>query len=118
MSDGAFMGEFYARRAEGVIFPLLYLRRGGAKRRGGQVLPVDEANIGDPVTLSARETRFNIFAFEVQTPPCFTQNVQPHARAGISGGSPSHSSSKAILPQWHLPVMSMWISTRVGLQCT
>src|SRR6266571_714739 len=69
MSDGAFMGEFYARRAEGVIFPLLYLRRGGAKRRGGQVLPVDEANIGDPVTLSARETRFNIFAFEVSGGP-------------------------------------------------
>src|SRR6266699_1033529 len=61
-------------------FPLLILRRGGAKRRGGvpsspkrggakrrggQVLPVDEANIGDPVTRSAGETRFNIFAFEV-----------------------------------------------------
>src|SRR5712671_3269441 len=50
--------------------------------------------------------------FEVQTPPCLTQNVQPHARAGISGGSPSHSSSKAMLPQWHLPVMSMWISAQ------
>src|SRR3981081_2730387 len=52
--------------------------------------------------------------FEVQTPPCFTQKVQPHARAGISGGSPFHSSSKAILPQWHLPVMSMGISGQEG----
>src|SRR5712691_12455655 len=45
-------------------FPLLYLRRGGAKRRGGQVLPVGEANIGDPVTLPARKTGFDILAFE------------------------------------------------------
>src|SRR5882762_778519 len=54
------------------------------------------------------------FGFEVQTPPCFTQKVQPHARAGISGGSPFHSSSKAMLPQWHLPVMSIWIPVQVG----
>src|SRR6266705_3275496 len=45
-------------------FPLLYLRRGGAKRRGGRLLPVDEANIGNPVTLSACKTRFDILAFE------------------------------------------------------
>ncbi len=39
------------------------------------------------------------FGFDVQTPPCLTQNEQPHARAGISAVSPSHSSSKAMLPQ-------------------
>src|SRR5258706_1158633 len=50
-------------------FPLLYLRRGGAKRRGGQVLPVGEANIGNPVTRPARKTRFDILAFEADGCP-------------------------------------------------
>jgi hypothetical protein len=44
-------------------------RRGGAKRRGGQVFPCGDVNIRDPVTLSARETRFNIFAFEASGDP-------------------------------------------------
>src|SRR6185437_16123425 len=43
--------------------------------------------------------------FDVQTPPCVLQNVQSQARAGISGGSPSQSSRKAMLPQWHWPSM-------------
>src|SRR5260221_13272453 len=50
-------------------FPFLYLRRGGGKRRGGLILPVDEANIGDPVTRSARKTRFDILAFEADGCP-------------------------------------------------
>src|SRR6267154_2499802 len=66
----------------------------------------------DTSAASPTATASLAFGFEVQTPPCFTQKVQPHARAGISGGSPSHSSSKAILPQWHLPVMSMWVSAQ------
>ena len=37
--------------------------------------------------------------FDVQTPPCFTQNVHVQARAGISTGSGSHASVKAMLPQ-------------------
>src|SRR5438105_15341320 len=45
--------------------------------------------------------------FDVQTPPCFTQNVHVQARAGISTGSGSHASVKAMLPQWHLPRISM-----------
>ena len=36
---------------------------------------------------------------EVQTPPCFTQNEQPQARAGISPGSGCQSSTKEMLPQ-------------------
>ena len=38
--------------------------------------------------------------FDVQTPPCLTQNVQPHARAGIVGVSSAQSSSNAMLPQF------------------
>src|SRR5712664_659646 len=68
----------------------------------------------DTSAASPTATASLALGFEVQTPPCFTQKVQPHARAGISGGSPSHSSSKAILPQWHLPLMSMRISAQVG----
>ena len=56
--------------------------------------------------LSPRELRLYTFrrnerarGLEVQTPPCLTQNEQPQARAGISRGSPSQSSSKAMLPQ-------------------
>src|SRR6267142_4912227 len=45
-------------------FPLLSLRRGGAKRRGGQILPFSETNIGNQVTRPARKTRFDILAFE------------------------------------------------------
>src|SRR3954467_14108121 len=43
---------------------------------------------------------------EVQTPPCFWQNVHEQARAGISVGSGRQSSVKAMLPQWHLPRIS------------
>jgi len=43
-------------------------RRGGAKRRGGRC-SANDANIGDPVARSARETRFNIFAFEADGCP-------------------------------------------------
>src|SRR3954453_10966583 len=43
---------------------------------------------------------------EVQTPPCFWQNVHEQARAGISAGSGRQSSVKAMLPQWHLPRIS------------
>ncbi len=57
-------GEFYAGQAKGVTSPPVF-KEGGAKRRGGQVLPVGEANISNPVTRPARKTRFNIFAFEV-----------------------------------------------------
>src|SRR6476659_6918376 len=44
---------------------------------------------------------------EVQTPPCLVQNEQVQARAGISDGSGSHLSTNEMLPQWHLPLMSM-----------
>jgi hypothetical protein len=54
------------------------------------------------------------FGLDVQTPPCLTQKEQLHARAGISGASPSHSSSSPILPQWHWPLMSMTVFVRVG----
>src|SRR6266581_1153562 len=63
MSEGAFIGRFYRPAKGGAVIPSSP-RRGGAKRRGGQVLPAGEANIGDPVTPSARKTRFNILAFE------------------------------------------------------
>jgi len=36
---------------------------------------------------------------DVQTPPCFTQNVQVHARAGIRAGSGVQSSSNVTLRQ-------------------
>ena len=45
---------------------------------------------------------------EVHTPPCFTQKVQPQARAGISFGSGSHVRPKAMLPQWQLPSMTIY----------
>ena len=54
---------------------------------------VTHANFSDMATASLE------LGFDVQTPPCLTQNEQSHARAGISTGSPSHSSSNAILPQ-------------------
>jgi hypothetical protein len=47
---------------------------------------------------------------DVNTPPCFTQKEQPHARAGIALDSPGHSSEKVILPQWHLPLICTEIS--------
>ena len=43
--------------------------------------------------------------WDVHTPPCFTQNVQPQARAGISTGSGSHASENKMFPQWQLPVI-------------
>src|ERR1043165_3372866 len=48
-------------------------------------------------------TRSAPFGLDVHTPPCFTQKVQPQARAGISTGSGSHVSAKAMLPQWQRP---------------
>jgi hypothetical protein len=44
---------------------------------------------------------------EVQTPPCFAQNEQVQARAGISDGSGRQSSANEILPQWQLPDINM-----------
>jgi hypothetical protein len=44
---------------------------------------------------------------EVQTPPCFAQNEQVQARAGISDGSGRQSSANEILPQWQRPVINM-----------
>ena len=44
---------------------------------------------------------------DVQTPPCFVQNEQVQARAGISDGSGSHLSANEMFPQWHLPEISM-----------
>src|SRR5258707_8546019 len=40
---------------------------------------------------------------EVHTPPCLVQNEQVQARAGISTGSGSQVREKEMLPQWHLP---------------
>ena len=44
--------------------------------------------------------------FEVQTPPCFTQNEQPQARAGISAGSGSQVSENEMFPQWQRPLIN------------
>jgi len=44
---------------------------------------------------------------EVQTPPCFEQNEQLQARAGICAGSGSQVSEKERFPQWHLPSINM-----------
>jgi hypothetical protein len=44
---------------------------------------------------------------EVQTPPCFAQNEQVQARAGISDGSGRQSSVNEILPQWQRPEINM-----------
>ena len=48
---------------------------------------------------SLTDTLSDPVGHEVQTPPCFTQNVQPQARAGIADGSGFHVSSKEMLPQ-------------------
>ena len=40
-----------------------------------------------------------IAVHDVQTAPCFVQNEQVHARAGISAGSGTQSSKKEKLPQ-------------------
>ena len=45
--------------------------------------------------------------FDVHTPPCFTQKLHPHARAGISTGSGSHASENRTLRQWQLPSITM-----------
>jgi hypothetical protein len=39
----------------------------------------------------------------VHTPPCFMQNEQVQARAGISVGSGCQVSTKEMFPQWQLP---------------
>lgn len=44
---------------------------------------------------------------DVQTPPCLTQNVHVHARAGISDGSGVQASSNEMFPQWQLPEMTI-----------
>src|SRR5262245_51347633 len=44
---------------------------------------------------------------EVQTPPCFTQNEQVQARAGISDGAGSQRSANEMFPQWHFPEISI-----------
>jgi hypothetical protein len=44
---------------------------------------------------------------DVQTPPCFAQNEQVQARAGISDGSGRQSSASEILPQWQRPEINM-----------
>ena len=44
---------------------------------------------------------------DVHTPPCFVQNEQLQARAGISVGSGNQFSSKEMLPQWQPPRISM-----------
>jgi hypothetical protein len=46
---------------------------------------------------------------DVQTPPCFAQNEQVHARAGISDGSGRQSSANEILPQWQRPEINIAI---------
>jgi hypothetical protein len=51
---------------------------------------------------------------EVQTPPCFAQNEQLQARAGISDGSGRQSSAKKILPQWQRPEINMGTSAVVS----
>src|SRR5262252_5983985 len=48
--------------------------------------------------------------FEVHTPPCLMQNEQLQARAWISAGLGSHMSENAMLPQWHLPRISMGLA--------
>src|SRR5262249_20087598 len=44
---------------------------------------------------------------DVQTPPCFAQNEQVHARARISDGSGCQSSANEILPQWQRPEINI-----------
>src|SRR5690349_6012733 len=41
--------------------------------------------------------------FEVHTPPCLAQKVQPQRRAAMTLASPGQSISKEILRQWQLP---------------
>ena len=53
-------------------------------------------------------------AFDVHTPPCLRQKEQEHARAGISAGSPGHSSAKVMLPQWQPPLMITQTRTSVS----
>src|SRR5262249_43356628 len=55
---------------------------------------------------------------EVQTPPCFAQNEQVQARAGISDGSgSSQSSANEILPQWQRPEINMALSHQPARRC-
>ncbi len=61
-------------------------RRGGAKRRGGQILPVGDANIGDPATRSARETRFNVFTLEVSAGSAKPRSVYIFEHVDVDDG--------------------------------
>src|SRR5215469_12321399 len=54
---------------------------------------------------------------EVQTPPCFAQNEQVQARAGISDGSGRQSSAKEILPQWQRPEINMIVPHQPAHRC-
>src|SRR5262249_33275490 len=53
----------------------------------------------DTSEASSTETLSEPFGLDVQTPPCFWQNVQVHARAGISFGSGSQVSVNEMFPQ-------------------
>jgi hypothetical protein len=54
---------------------------------------------------------------EVQTPPCFAQNEQVQARAGISDGSDRQSSANEILPQWQRPEINMALPQQSARRC-
>src|SRR6266513_650161 len=85
MSDGAFMRRFYRPAKGGAGIPSSP-RRGGAKRRGGQVFSVGNANIGNPVTSSACETRFHIFAFEISGGPAKPGRVYIFEHVDVDDG--------------------------------
>src|SRR5215472_10114599 len=54
---------------------------------------------------------------EVQTPPCFAQNEQVQARAGISDGFGRQSSANEILPQWQRPEINMALPRQPARRC-
>jgi len=56
---------------------------------------------------SFTRTRSKPVGQEVQTPPCFVQNEQVQARAGISEGSGFQSSVNEMFAQWHWPRISI-----------
>src|SRR3954471_2550207 len=66
----------------------------------------------DTSALSLIATFSEPAGLEVHTPPCLMQNEQVHTRAGISVGSGSHASAKAMFWQWHEPLMSMLETSR------
>jgi hypothetical protein len=50
----------------------------------------------------------------VQTPSCLVQNEHVQARAGIADGSGVHVRANDMLPQWHLPVISMTCFSKIN----